>query len=71
MLCIRGLFWEVNPRWQPPRGGGAAAEAPPDTYREVTELDGTFEEAVAMGIIDKPPPMLWGDWQTWRTLSET
>ena len=37
--------------------GNAAADAP--LTIEVTGFDGTFEEAVEIGIIVQPPPMIW------------
>ena len=50
----------ANPEDASATGGGRAP--PRTTTREVTGYDGTFEEAVALGIVPKPPNMQWGSW---------
>ena len=39
--------------------------------REVTEYDGTFEEAVECGLIEVPPPVQWNMWQQYRKLTHS
>ena len=51
--------------------GPSAAAADGHPIREVTGFDGTFEEAVTEGLIDKPPPIVWGDWQKYRRITQT
>ena len=36
-------------------------------YREITGFDGTFEEAVQLGLVEKPPRLAWNAFQRWRT----
>ena len=50
---------------QGPEETAAAADAAP-AQPEVSGFDGTFEEAVEMGLIDKPPPLKWNRWQVYR-----
>ena len=45
---------------------GGARAPPRTTTREVTGHDGTFEEAVVLGLVPKPPNMQWGSWMKWR-----
>ena len=45
----------------------AQQEGQQQWYREVTGYDGTFEEAVEEGIIEKPARLTWNAFQTWRT----
>ena len=35
-------------------------------YREITGFDGTFEEAVELGLVNKPPRLAWNAFQRWR-----
>ena len=39
--------------------------------REVTEYDGTFEEAVECGLLEVPPPVQWNMWQQYRRLTHS
>ena len=39
--------------------------------REVTEYDGTFEEAVECGLLEVPPPVQWNMWQKYRRLTHS
>ena len=39
--------------------------------REVTNYDGTFEEAMECGLIEVPPPVVWNMGQTYRKLTVT
>ena len=39
--------------------------------REVTELDGTLEEAMECGLVEVPPPVIWNKWQTYRKLTHS
>ena len=39
--------------------------------REVTEFDGTFEEAMECGLVDVPSPVIWNKWQTYRKLTQS
>ena len=39
--------------------GHVDQEVQPDLPREVTMFDGTFEQAVTQGLIEKPPLMAW------------
>ena len=48
----------------------AAADAEP-RFREVTGYDGSFEEAVEVGLYDKPPPLVWNDWLHYRKISRS
>ena len=41
----------------------------PELPREVTGFDGTYEEAVEMELIERPPPMVWNSWQRYRKLT--
>ena len=62
-----------------PAADGEPARAPPlgvarlaqGAIREVTGFDGTYEEAVAEGLIDKPPLMKWNRWQAYRKFTAT
>ena len=53
---------------QGPEEPAAAADAAP-AQPEVSGFEGTFEEAVEMGLIDKPPPLKWNRWQVYRQLT--
>ena len=53
---------------QGPEQPAAAADAAP-AQPEVSGFEGTFEEAVEMGLIDKPPPLKWNRWQVYRQLT--
>ena len=39
--------------------------------REVTNYDGTFEEAMECGLIEVPPPVVWNMWQSYRKLTHS
>ena len=45
-----------------PTAGGAG-------QREVTEYDGTYEEAIAAGVVKCPPPMKWNAFQRYRRVT--
>ena len=45
-----------------PTAGGAGR-------REVTEYDGTYEEAIEAGIVKCPPPMKWNAFQRYRRVT--
>ena len=55
--------------------GAAAADAgeglPGAVTRHVTNYDGTYWEAVDDGLIEKPPPVEWRDWQKYRRITGT
>ena len=55
---------------RPPAAKAAASgrtrAEPRTTTREVTDFDGTFEEAVTAGLVPKPPNLQWGSWMKWR-----
>ena len=50
--------------------GGAAADALP-SRREVSGVDVWYEDAVASGVVDIPPPMSWQLWRTYRKVTRT
>ena len=39
--------------------------------QEVHGYAGTFEEAVELGLIEKPPPLVWNDWLQYRKITES
>ena len=54
--------------------GDHGAHPAPDgavAAREVTEYDGTFEEAMECGLVEIPPPVAWNKWQAYRRLTHS
>ena len=50
----------------PPARSAADELSVPEGTREVTGWDGTFEEAVEMGMVIQPKPLRWQEWLRWR-----
>ena len=84
-LRIWGLFRELS-SYVEPRAKMTTTEIVADTTgdhgahpaadgtavaREVTNYDGTFEEAMECGLIEVPPPVVWNMWQSYRKLTHS